>query len=314
MIIKVIRGSSAYGLCRYVLDPQKQQPEARAIALATDSERPFLLCAGMPGQKAHEFARNLNTVAQLNQRVQKTVAHYSISLPTSDRAQVSRRMMVAMTKSLLYQMGHARCPYFAVEHHDASQKHWHVVVSAVTYGGDWVDGRFDRYRLRTVEALLEQQFQLTPSGRRPVAEVQNLSASEYRLKGATGQVLPKEKLWAAIDSCLGEDQSLARFILKLKARFPEVSVQMRSHNGRKVGIAFAIEGKAFAGRHLGRAYSLNGLQRYQQIRVEPEKQPKLLDDILSMDTEQCQQLYRQWQLIGQERADQLSQQRRQLEL
>lgn len=314
MIIKVIRGSSAYGLCRYVLDPKKQLPEQQAIALEADSERPFLLCAGMPGQKAHEFARNLNTVAQLNRRVQKTVAHYSISLPTSDREQVSRRMMVAMTKSLLYQMGHARCPYFAVEHHDASQKHWHVVVSAVTYGGDWVDGRFDRYRLRTVEAQLEQQFQLTPSGRRPVAEVQNLSAGEYRLKKATGQVLPKEKLWAAIDSCLGEDQSLARFILKLKARFPEVSVRLRNRDRRKVGISFAIEGKTFAGRHLGRAYSLSGLQRYYQVRYEPDGQPGLLDEILSMDTKQCQQLYRQWQLIGQERAGQLSQQRRQLEL
>lgn len=312
MIIKVIRGSSAYGLCRYVLDPRKQLPTQQAIALETDSAQPFLLCAGMPGQKAHDFARNLNTVAQLNRRVQKTVAHYSISLPTSDRAQVSHMMMVAMTKSLLYQMGHARCPYFAVEHHDANQKHWHVVVSAVTYGGDWVDGRFDRYRLRTVEAQLEQQFQLTPSGQRPVAEVQNLSASEYRLKEATGQVLPKEKLWAAIDSCLGEDQSLARFILKLKARFPEVSVQLRSHNGRKVGISFGIDGRAFAGRHLGRAYSLNGLQRYQQIRVEPDKQPKLLDDILSMDTEQCQLLYQQWQR-GQGMAHQHDQQR-QLEL
>ena len=314
MIIKVIRGSSEYSLCRYVLDPRKQLPTQQAIALETDSAQPFLLCAGMPGHKAHDFARNLKTVAKLNQRVQKTVAHYSISLPESDREQVSHQMMVAITKSLLYQMGHARCPYFAVEHHDASQKHWHVVVSAVTYGGDWVDGRFDRYRLRTVEENLEQQFRLTSSRRRPVADIKNLSAGEYRIKGATGQVLPKEKLWAAVDSCLGEDQSLARFILKLKARFPEVSVQLRARDGKKVGISFGIDGKAFAGRHLGRAYSLNGLQQYHQIRYEPGKQPGLLDEILSMDTKQCQRLYQQWRLISQESVDQHSQQRRQLEL
>lgn len=312
MIIKVIRGSSAYGLCRYVLDPKKQLAEQQAIALETDSAQPFLLCAGMPGQKAHDFARNLKTVAGLNQRVQKTVAHYSISLPESDREQVSHQMMVAMTKSLLYQMGHARCPYFAVEHHDASKKHWHVVVSAVTYGGDWVDGRFDRYRLRTVEENLEQQFRLTSSMRRPVADIKNLSAGEYRIKGATGQVLPKEKLWAAVDNCLGEDQSLARFILKLKACFPEVSVQLRERDGRKVGISFGIDGKAFAGRHLGRAYSLNGLQQYHQIRYEPDCQPGLLDEILSMNTKQCQQLYQQWRLLGQEKAEEQAPQQREI--
>ncbi|MEM6452515.1 MAG: relaxase/mobilization nuclease domain-containing protein [Cyanobacteria bacterium P01_D01_bin.105] len=312
MIIKVIRGSSAYGLCRYVLDPRKQLPTQQAIALETDSAEPFLLCAGMPGQKAHDFARNLNTVAKLNQRVQKTVAHYSISLPEGDRERISHKKMVAMTKSLLYQMGHARCPYFAVEHHDASQKHWHVVVSAVTYGGDWVDGRFDRYRLRTVEENLEQQFRLTSSRRRPVADIKNLSAGEYRIKGATGQVLPKEKLWAAVDSCLGEDQSLARFILKLKARFPEVSVQLRERDSRKVGISFGIDGKAFAGRHLGRAYSLNGLQQYHQIRYEPDSQPGILDEILSMDTKQCQQLYQQWRLLGQEKAEEQAPKQREL--
>ncbi|MEO1791930.1 MAG: relaxase/mobilization nuclease domain-containing protein [Cyanobacteria bacterium J06629_19] len=287
-------------------------PTQQAIALETDSIRPFLLCSGMPGEKACELARNLKTVARLNQRVQKSVAHYSISLPTNDRDKVSHGMMVAMTRALLYQMGHARCPYFAVEHHDASKKHWHVVVSAVTYGGDWVDGRFDRYRLRAVEEKLEQQFHITPSRRRPVADVKNLSAGEYRIKGATGQVLPKEKLWAAIDGCLGEDQSLARFILKLKARFPEVSVQLRERDGRKVGISFGIDGKAFAGRHLGRAYSLNGLQRYHQIRYEPDCQPGLLDEILSMNTKQCQQLYQQWRLLGQEKAEKQAPQQREL--
>ena len=125
-------------------------------------------------------------------------------------------------------------------------------------------------------------------------------------------MLPKEKLWAAVDSCLGEDQSLARFILKLKARFPEVSVQLRERDSRKVGISFGIDGKAFAGRHLGRAYSLNGLQRYRQIRYEPDCQPGLLDEISSMNTKQCQQLYRQWQLLSQQQAEEQAPKQREL--
>ena len=91
-------------------------------------------------------------------------------------------------------------------------------------------------------------------------------------------------------------------------------MQLREHDGRKVGISFAIDGKAFAGRHLGRAYSLNGLQRYHQIRYEPDCQPGLLDEILSMNTKQCQRLYQQWRRRGQEMAGQRGQQRRQLEL
>ncbi len=289
MLIKVTRGSGSGELCRYVLDPRKQPEKERAAIEAKQSVEPILVCSTMPGSTAEQLAQNLRLIAQLNTRVQKTVAHYSISLPPDDAGQIERSQMAEISEAMLHEMGHSRCPYFGVEHHDAAQKHWHLVASTVSYAGKWVDDSFDRYRLRTVERELEERFGLRKSQTRSPDSVRNLTTGEYRMKERTGEPVAKEKLWAAIDSCIQGNDSIIKFILEMRARYPEISVRLKERKGQKVGISYSIDAIAIAGYKLGKAYSLTGLAKYHQLHNDP-KSAALIDEVLSRSPEECIQL------------------------
>ena len=288
MLIKVIRGRDSGALCRYVLDPKKQKTQERSLVEKTGVVSPIVLCSTVPGQTVEQLAHNLQLIAKLNFEVQKTVAHYSISLHPDEASQVERSQMAAISRAMLDELGHSRCPYFGVEHHDADQKHWHLVTSTVGYDGKWVDDSFDRNRLRILEEQLEGRFQLARSKERASRGRKHLSTGEYRQKARTGEVLPKEKLWTAIDSCIEQGMSTERFVLSLRAKHPEISVQFREEGSQKVGISFGIDGTAFAGRKLGRTYSLQGLKEHYGMEITAVRS---LDRVLALTSEQCQKIY-----------------------
>lgn len=289
MRIKVTRGSNPSSLFDYLFDPGKQRQEARESLAETEAVDDLLICRSVPGRTAAEFARNFKQISKLNLRVRKTVAHYSISLPTADNEKVGPVEMHRISRALLEELGHGRSPYFGVAHHDTAHRHWHLAASTVSYDGSWVDDSFERNRIRKVEKTLETAFGLEQTQLRPVTGTKNLSTGEYRLKRRTKKPLPKEKLWAAIDECVPKTNSLERFVLELRVRHPEVSVQLKEKDGKHVGISFAIEGIAFAGRSLGRAYSLHGLNLYHGIR---QRSPTpLVYKVLSLSQEECSDLY-----------------------
>ena len=288
MLIKVVRGSEPKALCRYVLDPRKQKAHERSAIGTTGVVSPIVFCTNMPGQTTEQLAHNLQLLAKLNPNVRKTIAHYSISLHPDEANQVERSRIEAISEAMLIDLGHSHCPYFGVEHHDADQKHWHLVAGTVGYDGKWVDDSFDRNRLRILEERLEGRFRLARSKERTAKPRKHLSTGEYRQKARTGEVLPKEKLWTAIDSCIEQGMSTERFVLSLRAKHPEISVQFREEGSQKVGISFGIDGAAFAGRKLGRTYSLQGLKAHYGVEIAAVNS---LDKVLALTSEQCQKIY-----------------------
>ena len=289
MLIKVIRGCDSGALCRYVLDPKKQKAQERNTIEETGIVSSVVFCTTIPGRTIEQLASNLQLFAQLNARVQKTVAHYSISLHPDEANQVERSQMAAISRAMLDELGHSRCPYFGVEHHDADQKHWHLVTSTVGYDGKWVDDSFDRNRLRILRRAVSTEDSTSPAAKEKRLEQQKaFTTGEYRQKARTGEVLPKEKLWTAIDSCIEQGMSTERFVLSLRAKHPEISVQFREEGSQKVGISFGIDGAAFAGRKLGRTYSLQGLKAHYGVEITAVSS---LDKVLALTSEQCQKIY-----------------------
>ena len=61
--------------------------------------------------------------------------------------------------------------------------------------------------------------------------------------------------------------STERFVLNLRAKHPEISVQFREEGSQKVGISFGIDGIAFAGRKLGKDYSLHGPKTHYGVET-----------------------------------------------
>ena len=288
--VKATRGSEPTKLFNYLCSPEKQPQFNRNEILATGSVHCLIFCRTVPGDSVLELARNFRQIARLNLKVSKTVAHYSISLPHEDNSRVNQTVMQQISMALLERLGHARCPYFGVEHHDTKHRHWHLAASTINYSGEWISDSFDRYRLRKIESDLEIYFGLKQTPIRSAVEVRNLSTGEYRLKKRTKKLLPKEKLWRSLDECLPVSKSLARLVMELRVNHPEISVRLKEQQGQHVGISFEVDGVAFAGRKLGRAYSLNGLRRYHGVEHD-DKSKALLDKILTLSHEECRALY-----------------------
>jgi hypothetical protein len=283
MRVKVTKASDAHALCAYVLDSEKQPPAKRLIGEA-------ILASNMLGQTADELARELEWSAAAPRRkpVQKIAAHYSVSLTPGE--QLSPKQMGAISRQLLTEMGHDRCFYFAVQHHDQEHKHgvqhWHVVAATVNTDNEWVNDSFSQLRTRQVERSLEERFGLVACPPRPVIEQKNLTTGEARRKERTGEVLPKEKLWAAIDEATADKPTMALLVTRLKAQ--DIEIRLRRTGDRYTGISFGMDGSAFAGRRLGRAYSFEGLQKYQSIYYDAA-QDSTLQQVASATPAECRQ-------------------------
>lgn len=290
MRVKVARGSAPLPLFDYLFRPDKQIQASREQLQVTGSVQGLLIVQTIPGMTAKGLARNFGKISKLNPKVKKTVAHYSISLPGEDNEKVGKTEIRQISQALLDQLGHRRSPYVGIEHHDTDHRHWHLAASTVSYDGSWVDDSYERHRIRTVERALEVQFGLKQSPVQPASAIKNLSTGEYRLKRRTQKAVPKEKLWAAIDDCIQRSSSLERFIIELRVRHPDVSIRFKKKNGKHVGISFATDGIAFAGRSLGRAYSLHGLSLYHGINQNKTLVP-FVDELLSLSDRECQDLH-----------------------
>ena len=286
MNINYSKGSSPGGICRYLLNEQKQK----------QAEQNPILETNMSGRDAEELAEEFRFSHDLNRRVEQTMVHYSVSLPAGEKVQDEE--IGQISRGLLEKTGHGDCQYFVVRHHDREQHndvtHWHVLTSAVDLKGQWVDDSFIKLRLKTVERELEQSFHLSQRDVREERERQNLTTGEYRLRERTGKELPKEKLWQTIQTHASDRPSMTDLTTRLKAE--GVAVQFRTREGQVQGISYEIEGVAFPGYKLGKAYSFTGLQKHLGVSHSPN-QDEQLRQVSSMTTDQCREwLQRQMEM------------------
>ncbi|MBD2088302.1 relaxase/mobilization nuclease domain-containing protein [Microcoleus sp. FACHB-1515] len=284
MRVKVKKGSDPLGLATYLLNPDKQKQGDRAEG------RSPILAKNMFGRDATQLAEEFRFSHDLNRRVKRTMAHYSISLPPGE--QVDDPQKVAIAKDLLKQMGHGDCQYFVVAHHDQAHKrgvqHWHVATSAINLDGQRVDDSYNYIKLKAVERDLEQRYQLQDCSPRPIHQQKNLTSGETKLKDRTGETLPKEKLWKAIDQAITDQPTLPVLLMRLKAQGIEVQFHERIEDEeRKLGLSFGIEGSKFQGKRLGKAYSFGGLIEHRGVSYEADRDDELLRQIHHLSADEC---------------------------
>ena len=278
MLINVTKGSDPYKLTRYLLREDKQK----------DGQTPDI-DTNMFGENPEELAEEFRFSHNLNPRVIQTMAHYSVSLPPDERVDPKTRM--AITQRILKETGHIKCQYLSVEHHDQSHKHnvqhWHIAASYVNLDGQHIEDDFIRVKLRGIERDLKREFGLQLTQVREEKERKNLTTGEYRLKARTGQELPKEKLWSAIDQAASDQPSMSLLIARLRSQ--DISVRLRQQNGKPTGISYELGGIAFPGYKLGKAYSFNGLQKNLGV-YHLSEQDSQIQDLSQMSTQETQAL------------------------
>ena len=278
MLINVTKGSDPYKLTRYLLREDKQK-----------DDQPPGIDTNMFGETPEELAEEFRFSHTLNPRVKQTMAHYSVSLPPNEQVDIKTRM--AITQRILKETGHIKCQYLSVEHHDQSHKHnvqhWHIAASYVNLDGQHIEDDFIRVKLRGIERDLKREFGLQLTQVREEKERKNLTTGEYRLKARTGQELPKEKLWSAIDQAASDQPSMSLLIARLRTQ--DISVRLRQQNGKPTGISYELDGIAFPGYKLGKAYSFNGLQKNLGV-YHLSEQDSQIQDLSQMSPEDTQTL------------------------
>ena len=200
-----------------------------------------------------------------------------MSLPPNE--QVDNKTRIAISQRILGETGHIKCQYLSVEHHDQSHKHnvqhWHIAASYVNLDGQHIEDDFIRVKLRGIERDLEREFGLQLTQVREEKERKNLTTGEYRLKARTGQDLPKEKLWSAIDQAASDQPSMSLLVARLRSQ--AISVRLRQQNGNTNGVSYELDGIAFPGYKLGKAYSFKGLQKHLGVYYLSEQDEQLQD-------------------------------------
>lgn len=296
MLIKIVKGSNAHGLCSYLLNPAKQ---------TTASSANPIIATNMAWSNPDGLAREFDWVtSRPRQRpVKHTMAHLMVSLSPGES--VDPTQMADISLKILDSMGYGDCPFFITQHHDKESangvQHWHIATTTIDVDGGWVKDSFSKLKLQRLARQLEHDMALTPLSVAAPRQRQNLTTGEYRRKERTGEILPKETLWNEIDCATNDNPTLSMLVTRLKASGIEVHLRQAPSPGEEpafTGISYSVDGHSFAGRRLGPAYSLKGLQMHRQIEYRPD-QDAVLTQLMDMTQAQCQQQLTDYEALRQ---------------
>jgi hypothetical protein len=266
MIGKTVKGNGFGGVLRYVFE----KPSAQYIGGNMSSETPRAL--------ASEF----RACASYNRRVQRPVAHISLS-PSPDE-ELSDAQAFDFAMAYMDKIGFAECQWVMVRHADTQtddgkpRPHFHIVANRVKQTDykvvrDWRDYRRSEIAIRE----LEKEFgliQVQPSWEYDRTAPSTGQLKKAKRKGATDESV-KVQLQQAIDAAALDSPTMPELIRKLKDKGVKAKVQFQS-TGRVQGLTYEMDGLTFSGTKLGKAYTFPGLQKHRGVTYEPDRDAELL--------------------------------------
>jgi len=266
MIGKTVKGNGFGGVLRYVF----KKPEAKRIG------------GNMVGQTPRALAKEFRAIANHNRRVERPVAHISLSPSPLDELSDSKALDFAI--AYMDKIGFSNCQWVIVKHSDTEtnegkpRPHFHIVANRVQPTdyrviSDWRDYRRSEVAIRE----LEKEFGLIEV--QPSWDFDQIAASTgYQQKaqreGATDEQV-KVQLQYAIDIAASGNPTMPELIQKLKDKGVKAQVHFQS-TGRVQGLTYSMDGITFSGTKLGKAYTFGGLQKYRGVTYELDRDAFLL--------------------------------------
>ena len=285
MKAKVGRGGGFRGALNYVLGVGEDATHDKAV------ER---IAGNMSGCDPRELSAEFAAVRQLRPDIQRPVWHCSLSLPRGERLETEK--WTEVTDAFLQKMGFDSqlTPYIAVRHSDTDYDHIHLIASRIDLSGRVWLGQWEARKAITATQALEREFGLilTPGLGDVRAERKRLTDKEINMalrKAQANQVAlghgeaapyasvepSRQKLQRLVNEALQEAPSAPAFADRLTAAGVSVRANLAS-TGRMNGFSFLVDGVAFKGSDLGKAYTWKGLQErglsYEQARDRAELQ------------------------------------------
>ncbi len=169
-----------------------------------------------------ELIEQFEDVQKLSRGVKKPGYHIFMRQAPEDRLKRGQWMEIAQV--IAKEFNFENHQYVCVLHHDASQKHIHIIANRVGYDGKTVNDKFSHFRIAKLSQQLQKEYNLrqTPASRRHLSPEERLIPRQNQRQ---------EKLRAAIKSALENTHSFAEF----EKRMSEKGYQLHQ---KQAGIAF----------------------------------------------------------------------------
>ena len=265
MIGKVKTGKSFAGICRYVLQEDKQAQVLDAEGVRTDS--------------AAHMAQDFEFQQAQRPGLGNAVLHVALALPAEDAAGRSR----AEVAELLRQVGRAYVEKMAQEngqwantqwsltgHFDKGHPHAHLVVNRVDNDGKTIPDNFIGQESRRVCKEIEAEMGLTVAEQRGRAQVREVEPTHRQATAKTPSA-QRDADWQRarheVGNALKHTAPYSGNWDELQAKLTRHGVQVTPSTHQKkdgpqvYGVVFEKDGHRFKGSEVAKEYSASKLQQ-----------------------------------------------------
>ena len=223
-----------------------------------------LIGSNMEETTPHGLAAEFRFCQQLNPRVSRSVYHASLSLPYTEHLENDTWHEIA--QKYLQAMGFDMNQYVVVRHSDRDHDHAHIVASRVRLDGTTVSDSWDYHRSEAAIRQLEQNYGLRSLHSSQEKDSRSPTTGEQRLLARTGEASIRVQLQRSLDQATQSPITMPQLIGQLQQN--GISVRIRDRQpGEITGISYELNGIAFSGTHMGKAYTFQGLQRYRRSEL-----------------------------------------------
>jgi hypothetical protein len=260
MIGKVKIGKSFSGMCRYVLQEDKQARVLDAEGVRTDT----------PAHMAQDFRFQ----QQLRPGLGNAVLHVALALPQEDAQGRSPEQLAEVFRqagrAYVQRMGLENTQWALVQHFDKPHPHAHLVANRVDNDGQTIPDHFIGQQSRRVCQGIEQQLGLTVAEQRGREQAREVGKT-HRQAVATSPKQERDADWQrarhAVANALKHTAPYSANFTELQTRLTPYGIGVRpsehqQQDGPAVfGVVFEKDGHRMKGSEVGKAFSAGNLQK-----------------------------------------------------
>ncbi|MCW5318730.1 relaxase/mobilization nuclease domain-containing protein [Nostoc sp. KVJ3] len=266
MIGKHIKGKSFRGLLNYLFG----KDGARQIG------------GNMEGTNPRELAAEFGISRRLNPKVSRTVYHASLSL--AHKESLDDDTWDEIAQKYLQAMGFDMNQYVVVRHIDRTHEHIHIAASRIQLDGTTVSDSWDDRRSETVIRKLEQEYNLQSVQPSWEKDKHSPTTGERRQLTRTGEESVRVKLQRSLDQATHDHPTMPELIEREQQQGINVRV-VYTRTGIVKGISYQLDGVAFSGTHLGKAYTFPGLQKHRGVNYNSKRDDKRIQKLMEQTVE-----------------------------
>ena len=279
MKAKITKGKNFKTIINYIFSPGEKDKKDRAEWIGGT------LASDNPDGLIKEFA----VVQKLKPDIKNPSWHCSLTLPEGEY--LSQNQWSDVVADFMDKMKFDKyTPYVIVRHNDTENDHVHIVASKIPMVGPvWRDGR-DIFRAIAATQELEKEYGLTQTPGYRKRESARTTYRERKKAENSGITPPRIQLQELIDEAVADNPTAPEFAQRLEDAGVIVRASVAS-TGKMNGFSFELDGLAFKGSKLGKAYGWGGLQKrgvtydadqdaagLERYRLPVEERPPCTDD------------------------------------